>query len=209
MPDLGMYRTAEEVRQAVQQMCAETVEMLRLAREGFRRQDPALLETAARQGLMVHRREKELTQNVVAHWHAFPEGVRDILFIPMHLERIGDNVENLLRCIGMIRRDGIPFTGQAVSEISTLFERSVGLLECVRDLIPTRDRILMRHVVKGGEEFQILAGEYAQAHQQRLIQGLCLPKASSSFLALLDYLREIEWHTRQIVQKMTAHGEPV
>jgi len=161
------------------------------------------------QGQVVHRREKELTENVVAHWHAFPEGVRDILFIPIHLERIGDNVENLLRCIDMIRREGIPFTDRAVNEISTLFERSLELLECVRDLIPTRNRILMRYVVKGGEEFQTLASEYAQAHQERLIQGLCLPKASSSFLALLDYPREIEWHTRQIVQKMTAHGGPV
>lgn len=209
MADPGMFRTAEDLRQAIQQMCAETVEMLRLVREGFRRHDAAALETAARQGQVVHRREKELTENVVAHWHAFPEGVGDILFIPIHLERIGDNVENLLRCIDMIRREGIPFTDRAVNEISTLFERSLELLECVRDLIPTRNWILMRYVVKGGEEFQTLASEYAQAHQERLIQGLCLPKASSSFLALLDYLREIEWHTRQIVQKMTAHGGAV
>jgi Na+/phosphate symporter len=206
MKDSGTARTAEELRQAIQQMCAETVEMLRLAREGFRRHDAVALETAARQGKVVHRREKELTDHVVSHWHAFPEDVRDLLFIPTHLERIGDNVENLVRCIEMIRQEGIPFTDRAVNEISSLFEKGIELLECVRDLIPTRNRILMRYVVKNGEEFQALASDYALAHQERLIKGLCLPKASSSFLAILDYLKEIEWHTRQIVQKMTAKG---
>ncbi len=206
MTNPTMHREADEVRRAIQQMCSETVEMLRLTRDGFRRQDATTLETAARLGKGVHRREKELTDRVVSHWHAFPQEVRDILFIPTHLERIGDNVESLARCIEMIRREGIPFTDRAMNEISALFEKGIELLECVRDLIPTRNRILMRYVVKGGEEFQSLASEYALAHQERLIEGLCLAKASSSFLAILDYLKGIEWHTRQIVQRMTAQG---
>jgi hypothetical protein len=61
-------------------------------------------------GQVVHGREKELTENVVAHWHAFPEGLRDILSIATHLERMDGNVENLLRRIDMIRRERIAFT---------------------------------------------------------------------------------------------------
>ncbi len=206
MAGSGTVGTPEELRRAIQQMCAETVEMLRLAQEGFRRHDASALEAAARQGKVVHLREKELTDHVVSRWHTFPQEIRDILFIPMHLERIGDNVESLGRCVAMIQRERIPFTDRAASDISTLFERGIELLECVKNLIPTRDRILMRFVVKGGEEFQALAAESALAHQERLIQGLCLPEASSSFLAVLDYLKEVEWHTRQIVHKMTAQG---
>ncbi len=201
-----MARTPDELRLAIQQMCTETVEMLRLAQEGFRQHDPAALEAAAHRGKLVHRREKELTDHAVSHWHTFPREVRDILFIPTHLERIGDNVESLVRCVDMVRRERIPFTDQGASDISTLFERGIELLECVRDLIPTRNRMLMRRVVEGGEEFQTLAAGYALTHQERLIQGLCSPEASSSFLAVIDYLTEIERHTRRIVHKMTAQG---
>lgn len=206
MADFERFPTGSDLVQAIQQMCAETVEMLRLAQEGFGRDDNAALQTAARHGQVVHRREKELTDHAVTHWHHYSEELRGILFIPTHLERIGDNVENLVRCIGMIQREGIPFSATAVNEISTLFQKGTELLESVRDLIPTRNRILMRYVVKSGEEFQDLASGYARAHQERLIQGLCQPQASSSYLAMLDYLKEIEWHARQIVQKMTAQA---
>lgn len=206
MADAGEARTPDELRLAIQQMCAEAVEMLRLAREGFRQHDAAALEAAAHRGKVVHGREKELTDYVVSHWHTFPREVRDILFIPTHLERIGDNVESLVRCVEMIRRERIHFTDRAVRDIAALFERGIALLECVRDLIPTRNRMLMRYVVKGGEEFQALAAGYVLAHQERLIQGVCLPEASSSFLAVIDYLKEIERHTRRIVHKMTAQN---
>ena len=198
--------TPDELRLAIQEMCAEAAEMLRLAREGFRRHEGSALQAAARRGKMIHRREKELTDYAVSHWHSVPREVRDILFIPTHLERIGDNVESLVRCVETIQRERIPFTDQAVGAISRLFQRGIELLECVRDLIPTRDRILMRYVVKSGEEFQALATGSALAHQERLVQGLCAPEASSSFLAVIDYLKEIEWHTRQIVHKMTAQS---
>ena len=58
MADAGAPRTPDELRLAIQQMCAEAAEMLRLAREGFRRHDADALEAAGRRGKTVHRWEK-------------------------------------------------------------------------------------------------------------------------------------------------------
>jgi hypothetical protein len=39
-----------------------------------------------------------------------------------------------------------------------------------------------------------------------LIEGLCLPKASSLFVALLDYLKGITGHIGQIADKLSRVG---
>jgi hypothetical protein len=36
------------------------------------------------------------------------------------------------------------------------------------------------------------------------VEGLCMPKASSLYVAILDDLKGIEWHTRQIAQKLAG-----
>jgi Na+/phosphate symporter len=45
---------------------------------------------------------------------------------------------------------------------------------------------------------QKLSDQATLAHQERLVQGECTPRASSLFLAMLDSFREIERYTRRM-----------
>ena len=76
----------------------------------------------------------------------WPEGVQGIFLVPVHLERIGDNIELLVRALTTVIREGIPFTERAVKELNTLFTRAIELLECVRDVLLTQNRILLRYI---------------------------------------------------------------
>lgn len=188
----------------VHQMCQRTVEMLKLTWRAFKKQDTGPLEAAEQLGREIHRQEKALTELVVKK----PAGQADaygadqeLFFVPMHLERIGDNIELLVKAIRTMVQEGIPFTERGMREINTLFEKAVELVECVRDVVPTKNGVLIRYLVQEGQQYEKLASEYALFHQQRLIEGVCMPKASSVYVAILDYLRGIEWHTRQIAQK--------
>jgi len=196
----------ETLRGEIHEMCQQTVEMLRLTWEGFRKQDPRPLEPAHTLGREIHRREKALTELVVRAPAA--PGVAgpgpELLFVPMHLERIGDNIEFLVRATQTMVREGVPFTERAMREINALFEKAIELMECVRDAVLTRNRVLVAHVLAEGQRYERIADEYALAHQQRLIEGVCMARASSVYLALLDYLKGIEWHTRQIAQRLSA-----
>ena len=106
----------------------------------------------------------------------------------------------------MVIREGIPFTERAVRELSTLFARAIELLECVRDVILTQNRILLHSMQREGQHYEELVNEYALFHQQRLIEGLCLPKASSLFVALLDYLQGITGHIGQIADRLSLES---
>jgi len=178
----------------------DTLEMLSLTWASFRRHDAAALAKAESLGRDVHRREKELTQRFLAT----PSVVDALRFIPAHLERIGDAAEGLIRCLRTMEMEGTVFTDRGVREISTLFDKAIDIVECARDLTSTGNRFLARHLEAESSRFHELADEFARAHEERLIEGVCLPRASSVYLAILDYLREIVRHARRVADRFPA-----
>jgi len=56
--------------------------------------------------------------------------------------------------------------------------------------------------------FQDLATEYARAHEERMVEGVCRPASSSAYLAILDYLREITRHSRLIARRIAPRPAP-
>src|SRR5215470_10406683 len=181
----------ESFHNDVQTMGRRAVEMLTLVRDAFRRQDCAPLERADRLGQEIHRLEKALIS------HA-ENASADVLAGPMHLERVFDNIELLIRAVRTMVADGVPFSERAMREVETLFARALELLECVRDVFITGNRVLVRYVVEHGRGFESLTEDFARVHEQRLIEGVCMPRASSLYLAMLDDLKGVERHTRQI-----------
>ncbi|MBI4529277.1 MAG: Na/Pi cotransporter family protein [Deltaproteobacteria bacterium] len=195
----------DKITDEIHDLSRKTVEMLRLTWSGFRRLDARYLQPAENLGREVHQAEKVLTERIVKN---VPSGRTDtggeqaFLLIPTHLERIGDNIELLIRAIKKVIQEGIAFSERANKEINTLFEKDIELLECVRDVILTRNRVLIRSIVEEGRRFEEMADNFAVVHQQRLIEGVCVVKASSVYLAIVDYLKGIEAHACQIAQKL-------
>jgi Na+/phosphate symporter len=206
-------RTAleESVRGEIQLMCEENVQMLRLTAKAFAMQSPATLEPAKNLGRDIHQREKKLTEMIIQNLTGelgSAQTHKELLFVPMHLERVGDNIEDLARAVNTMIKDGIPFTERAMGEVNGLFDKDIELLECVRDAVTTKNKILMRHILDEGKRFDSRVNEFALLHQQRMIEGVCVPKASSLYLAILDYLKGIESHCRQIGLKLLEQNAP-
>lgn len=98
--------------------------MLTLVSRAFRTQNTGTLEGAKKLGGNVHQREKALTEMIVKHLSA-EAGVTEAnkeLFVPMHLERVGDNIEFLIRAVNTMIVEGIPFTERAMGEVNTFRE---------------------------------------------------------------------------------------
>lgn len=179
-------------------MFRDAIEMLSLTSASFRHYDPAKVDTAAALGRAVHKQEKELTEQLLAD----PPETDGLRFVPSHLERSGDAIQGLLRCLRTMQAEGTTFTPGGAREISELLDKAAELLECTRDLALTRNRVLARHVEIETMRFQDRAAEFARAHEERLVQGVCMPEASSAYLSMLDYLREITRHARRIAARI-------
>ncbi len=185
-------------------MFQDALEMLALTWASYRRHDAAGLELAAAIGRSVHKREKDLTERLLA---SDPSGA-GLTFIPAHLERVGDATEGLIRCLRTMWSEGTVFTERGTREINQLMDKASELLECARDLALTRNRVLAQHVELESMRFHEMASDFARAHEERLIEGVCLPKASSAYLAMVDYLREIVRHARRIGARMVPPPQP-
>ena len=179
-------------------------DMLLLTWAGVRAPSVAALDTAAALGRDIHKAEKDLTERLVAE----PAETAALRLVPAHVERIGDSIEGLIRCCQQMADEGTVFTSRGTREVNVLFERAVDMLECAGDLTLTGNRVLARHVEIESLRFEELANEYARSHEDRLVEGDCRPAASSAFLAILDYLREITRHARLIAGRITPRPAP-
>lgn len=186
-------------------LCTQAVEMLRHTRQGFASQQLDAIDAAERVGRLLHRDERTLTDRLV---HPYPsarvvlEADRRRLFVPVHLDRIADHIDLLLRSLRTAVRDGVPFTDRARREIAELIDGATELLLDLRDLLMTHNKVLRQHVIDSGKALVARADDFAAFHEQRLIEGVCAPKASALYLAAIDALKGIEWHSREIAQKL-------
>jgi len=193
--------TAEAFRNAILGMCDQAGQMFRLTRDAFVQFSPSTLEQVSGLARELDLREKRLTDHVAMQLREFPWSLgtaEHLAFLPAALERIGGSVEALARCVQSIHRDGIPFSDQAFTEIMSLFNRGISLMDKVAAVIRSGERASLSIVREEGQHFQAFSDQAALGHQERLLRGVCVARASSVFLAMLDYFREIERYTRKI-----------
>ena len=134
-------------------MFQDALEMLTLTRTCFLEHDLEVLNIASALGRSVHKRENELTEGLLAG----PPEIEPLRFIPSHLERIGDALEGVVRCLRTREDEAAEFTDRGMREVRELFDRAQGLLECARDLTRTGNQVLARHVELEAMRFQDVA----------------------------------------------------
>jgi Na+/phosphate symporter len=192
------------------ELCRLATTMLRQASTAFTGQQVDALDVADGLGRLLHQRERILTERVVHRTSATSfvlDADRQQLFIPMHLERAAERVEVLIRAVRTMLLEGTPFTDRARREVTELIDGASDLLVHLRDLLITGNPVLRRHVIEAGRALVARADDCATFHQQRLIEGVCASRASSVYLSILDALKGVEWHAREIAQKL-EHPTP-
>lgn len=194
--------TPEGLQNGILEMRGHAVEMLRLARDVFQRYSAATLQDLSDVGRHLHHHEKRLTDHVAMQLREDPKSLglsEHLAFLPAALERIGDSVEAVARCIETLHREDIPISERGHLEIVGLFDRSIELLDSVASAIRGGQPETLGRIRETGEKFQSYCDEIAVYHQDRLIRGVCKPRASSVFLAMLDSFREIERYVRRMI----------
>jgi Na+/phosphate symporter len=147
--------------------------------------------------------EKVLTGEFVEEAKAEPHA-RAYVSVPGHIGRMGGIIEDMIGCIRTKIRDGTLFSGKAVAESTFLMERLQEVLKNTSDIILARNVVLKDYVQESAAEISRSASEFATMHEERLVEGLCMPKASPLFLDILDAIKGIAWHAKEIAEKLTA-----
>jgi Na+/phosphate symporter len=83
------------------------------------------------------------------------------------------------------------FTDKAVTEIKALFALMQTQFQDTTDYILTRNPHLSMHIRTGMESLFKMADDSAAAHQTRLITGVCVPKTSYLYVAIIDFIKGV------------------
>jgi Na+/phosphate symporter len=109
-------------------------------------------------------------------------------------DRIRDMRERILiigRNLYTRKKEDVLFSDRATTELEYLFQRIRDLLVNSRDLVLVRNTLITRHMEMSAQEIERTATDYATRHEERLVEGLCLERASPLFIAILDAFKRL------------------
>jgi len=130
--------------------------------------------------------------------------MKQYILVPQHILRIAENIESLAEKTAKKVKDNILFSERAVTEITFLLQRLKEIIMSANDLLFCENTILNSYVEESEANLIKNCIEYATQHEERLVEGLCLPVSSSIYITMLDCIRNIAWHAKEIAIKATA-----
>ncbi len=100
-------------------------------------------------------------------------------------------------------RGAVLFSDKAVTQANFLFDQHTGIIRSVLDIFKTDNEFLKKYVLEESGKLGKACLSFATEHEERMIEGLCLPQAAPIFLALLDRMRNITQQEVQIATLLT------
>jgi Na+/phosphate symporter len=169
------------------------------------------VEEVERLGKEVHEEEKDLTSNLVVCSPTETTGdvLKAVILFPGRLERVGDHLESALNVACIKERTGVPFSERAHKELDELLDLLKDVMQSYRDVLLTRDRALLLQILDKTGKIAQMSLDFAYAHESRLIEGLCSPKASSLFLDLLDAVKHANQQLHEMGTSLLKVAQPV
>ena len=116
------------------------------------------------------------------------------------LQVIAEMLGGLIDPIDKKIKGGVLFSEKAVSQTNHLFDHQAGILRSLLDILKTDNALLKKFVLDEGKKLIQNCIDFATEHEERMIEGLCLPQAAPLFLTILDNMRTAAQHEVDIVQ---------
>ncbi len=117
------------------------------------------------------------------------ESQKQFLALIPSFQMIGLAFENLINKMETKIELKILFSEKALAEINEIYNILVEQFQHTKDYIITKNPTLKAETKKAWERIYTLIDEYAMVHQNRMITGVCVPKASYLYLDIVDSIK--------------------
>jgi Na+/phosphate symporter len=197
----------KEVEEKIIQVCQSLMKMLELAFQGFRKLTEESLKEVEEAKKEVEQHSTELKNHLISKSSVDEKGkewVRPYLSIASSFDRMAHNIEGIVDRLRSMVRDHILFSDHALREVNDIFQEAMVLLQSLPNLVLTQKKSVAQRI---GEQvrsvFKIVNG-FSEDHEERLIQGICMPKSSPMFLGILESLKGIFAHILEVSGKIVS-----
>jgi Na+/phosphate symporter len=183
------------------------MKMLELGFEGFRRSTEKSFKEAEEVNDKIHQYSSELTSFIISKSPSSERGrewAKSYLSIASSFDRMTYNIEGILDRLRTKSQNHILFSDRAVKEVNDVFQEAMRLLENLPNLITTQDKRLAQRIGEEGRSMFKIANGYSEGHEERLIQGICVPKSSPIYLGILESLKGVIVNTLEVSGKIVS-----
>ncbi len=111
-----------------------------------------------------------------------------------HLQRIAETIGRIEETLRKQIGDRVLFSDKAISQTSHLFYQQEEILRYLADVMRGGGEGIRRRAVEECRKLGQSCLQFANDHENRLVEGLCLPQAGPLFLAILDQMQTVIHH---------------
>ncbi len=140
----------------------------------------------------------ELSQNPLTE--AESKIVGSFMSAANDLERIGDHAYNIKQLAEIKVEDRLPFSRQALEELSMIYEKINVMLERAIQAFETENKPLARMVMVEDDEVDLLEKVLRKAHIERINTKKCYPPSGVIYLDVLSNMERIADHATNIAE---------
>jgi len=197
----------KEIKGKMILVCRSLRKMLQLAFEGFQKPTEKFFEEAEEFEDRIYQYLSELTSFIISKSPSSEkerEWVKPYLSIASSLDRMAYNIEGILDRVRGKAENHILFSEQAVKEVNGVFQETMGLLEKLPNLFTTESKSLAQRIGEEGRSMFKIADGYSEVHEERLIDGLCVPEHSPIYLGIIESLKGVMVHTLAVGGKIAS-----
>lgn len=188
-------------------VCQNLKKMLEVVFEGFRRPTEKCFQEANEVKDKIHHYSSELTGFIISNIPSNDQGrewAKPYLSITSSFDRMTYNMEGILDRLRVKVQNHILFSDRAVKEVNDVFQEAMRLLENLPDLILTSNKLLAKRIEEEGRAMFKIANGYSEEHEERLIQGICVPKSSPIYLGIIESLKGVIGHILEVSEKIVT-----
>ncbi|OGP72814.1 MAG: hypothetical protein A2V86_08940 [Deltaproteobacteria bacterium RBG_16_49_23] len=189
------------------QICRSQIKMLELIFEGFRTLTEKSIQEADQMKEKVRKDSSELAKFVIEKSSSAEKGrewAKPYLSMASSFDRMGHHMEGMVDRLKSMVKDHILFSDRAVKEVNDIFQEAMDLLENLPDLIHTKNKMLAQHIGEQVRSILKIANGHSEEHEDRLIQGVCMPKSAPIYLGILESLKGIIANTLEVSGKIVS-----
>ncbi len=123
-----------------------------------------------------------------------------LMHVTNDIERIGDQCKNIAEFSEQKEQERLPFSNEAISELSEVFEMLGNMVEDSIKSLSEYDTSLAKKVLSEEYEVDDIECKLRSSHIERLNSGLCNPESTIIFIELIHNLEKIGDHCNNIAE---------
>jgi len=200
----------KELKSNIIDMAREVEEIIDLISKGFIENKSEYLDEALDKEKEVNILEKSLTKGILnISRQTFDKDFKEELVVLSQviesLERMGDECAGLIERIEIKIQEKLLFPDIGVEEFNEVYNMmKVSVAGMIKILRHPKGEVEAKEVISNGFKIKDLIERYRKAHAERLVKGMCDPRASNMYFDMLDFTGNIARHSSNIVKTLIA-----